>query len=495
MFESLQTGLVSAFKTLSGKGKLTEANMRDGLEMVRDALYEADVSAPVVKEFLKNVSEQAQGEKVLTKLNPTEQLSKIVYDELVNLMGPVDNSVRLESGLTIIMMCGLQGSGKTTTCGKLAKMLKEQGKQPMMAAADLQRPAAIEQLKVVGSQIQVPVYSEAGQQNPVTVCQQAVKEAKKQEVDVLILDTAGRLHVDDELMQELTRIDNRVQPHHVFLVVDSNTGQDAVNSAKSFNEALELNGVILTKLDGDARGGAAISVKHVTGVPIKFIGTGEHLIDLEPFVPEQIAGRILGQGDIMSLIQRADRVIDEDEKERVRKQIEEGQFNLEIFRDQLSQVSKLGPVTKLLGMMPGMNADMMKMVSGSDAEKNMRQIRGIIDSMTVEERRHPNPSKFLDHSRRRRIAAGSGVQPHEVNQIVQQAETMGKMMKTLSGKGMMDRMKMMRELTGEGMMNPRGMLPGQKQSTGKRLTGKERQQHEKERAKDRRKRKRDRRRK
>ena len=307
MFESLQENLGSALRTLRGRGKLTEANMRDGLQLVQRALLEADVSLPVVKDFMARVSEQAVGETVLKSLNPTKQLVYIVHQELIDLMGPVDHSLHLSGDVTVLMLCGLQGSGKTTTCGKLGRMIQRRGRQPMLVAADLQRPAAIQQLQVLGQQLDMPVYAELGATDPVGLCQAAVKQAKGTGANVVILDTAGRLHIDEELMDQFSQIDRRVSPDQVYLVVDAMTGQDAVNSAKAFNEALELDGVIMTKLDGDARGGAALSVKAVTGVPIKFIGTGEHLDALEEFHPDRMAGRILGMGDVLSLVEQASR--------------------------------------------------------------------------------------------------------------------------------------------------------------------------------------------
>ncbi len=315
MFEALQDGLSGAFKTLRGQGKLSESNMRDGLKLVEKSLLEADVSFDVVRGFMSRVTEEALGEKVLKALNPSEQIVGIVHQELINLMGPVDHSLHLlgKGEVTVLMMCGLQGSGKTTTCGKLSRMLKASGRVPLMVAADLQRPAAIDQLHVLGEQLDIAVYSDRQEKDPVKVCNAAVKQAKKLGADTVILDTAGRLHVDEELMGQLERIDKKCHPQQIYLVVDGMTGQDAVNSAKAFNEALELDGVIMTKLDGDARGGAIISVKQVTGVPVKFIGTGEHLDALEEFHPERMAGRILGQGDILTLVEKAQRDFDTDE--------------------------------------------------------------------------------------------------------------------------------------------------------------------------------------
>ncbi len=325
MFDSLSEGLQSAFKSLRGKGKLTEGNMRDGLKMVEQSMLDADVSFNVVRQFMDHVSEKALGKRVLLALRPHEELVKIVYDELVGLLGPVDSSLHIKKdGVTVIMLCGLQGSGKTTTCGKLSQLLIESKLKPMLVAADLQRPAAIEQLHVIGRQLGVTVYSETGANDPVRVCQQGVEKAKAEGARVCILDTAGRLAIDQELMDQLSRIDKRVSPDQVYLVVDGMTGQDAVNSASAFNEALELDGVIMTKLDGDARGGALLSVKHVTGVPIKFIGTGEHFDALEPFRPEGMASRILQMGDIVAAAREAHRIVDEQERAELERKMSSG---------------------------------------------------------------------------------------------------------------------------------------------------------------------------
>ena len=427
MFEALQDGLSGAFKTLRGQGKLSESNMRDGLKLVEKSLLEADVSFDVVRDFMGRVTEQALGEKVLKALNPSEQIVGIVHQELIELMGPVDHSLHLlgQGEVTVLMMCGLQGSGKTTTCGKLSRMLKASGRVPLMVAADLQRPAAIDQLHVLGEQLDIAVYSDRQEKDPVKVCNAAVKQAKKLGADTVILDTAGRLHVDEELMGQLERIDKKCHPQQIYLVVDGMTGQDAVNSAKAFNEALELDGVIMTKLDGDARGGAIISVKQVTGVPVKFIGTGEHLDALEEFHPERMAGRILGQGDIMSLVEKAHREFDQDEMLEQEERMKRGEFTLEDFKKQLLQMKKLGPMQKVMGMIPGMGG-MKEAMDGMDPEEDMKRVFGIIDSMTAEERR--NPTKVIDQSRRRRIAAGSGVEPHEVNDLVKQFDVMATMM-------------------------------------------------------------------
>ena len=489
MFEALQDGLSSALKTLRGHGKLTESNMRDGLKLVERSLLEADVSFPVVRDFMQNISQQALGEKVLKSLNPSQQVVGIVYQELINLMGPVDHSLHLKGAgeVTVLMMCGLQGSGKTTTTGKLGRMLKARGRRPLLVAADLQRPAAIDQLHVLGEQLEIPVYSDRTQKDPVAVCQAAVREAKKQGADVVILDTAGRLHIDDELMAQLERIDRQVAPQQVYLVVDSMTGQDAVNSAKVFNEKLELDGVIMTKLDGDARGGAAISVKHVTGVPIKFMGTGEHLDALEEFHPDRMAGRILGQGDLLTLVEKAQQEFDQEEMRLQEERLRKGEFTLEDFRKQLSQIGKLGPLQKVMGLIPGMGA-LNEMMGDVDPEEDMKRLFGIIDAMTPEERR--NPSKIIDQSRRRRIAAGAGVQPNEVNDLVKQFDAMSQMMTSLAGKGMRERMKMVRELQSGLMQNPNG-LARKKIGTGKRLSNAERAKLKKEREKELRRRKRE----
>ncbi|MBM99052.1 MAG: signal recognition particle protein [Planctomycetaceae bacterium] len=480
MFESLQQGLQSAMKSLRGKGKLTEGNMRDGLQLIEQSLLEADVSFDVTKEFMGRVSESALGQKVLNSLDPSQQLVGIVNEELVKLMGPVDVSLNLKQGTTVLMMCGLQGSGKTTTCGKLARLLQKEGRKPMLAAADLQRPAAIDQLHVLGEQLGVPVHSQRGETDPVKVCREAVKAAKASDVDVLILDTAGRLAIDQELMDQLTRIDRQVGPDQALLVVDGMTGQDAVNSARAFNEALELDGVILTKLDGDARGGAVLSVKHVTGVPIKFIGTGEQLESLEPFRPEGMAGRILGMGDVVEMVRTAQQEFDQDQMAQTEERLRKGEFTLEDFRQQLSQLARPGLMQKLVTLMPGMG-ELGKMMGDMDTQEDMKRLFGIIDSMTPDERRNP---KVIDSSRRRRIAAGSGVQHQEVNELIKQFDGMASIMKNMSGKGMGDRMKMVRELQQGGMMSPAGRLSKQKKTTGKRLTNKERaklrQQREKE---------------
>jgi len=426
---------------------------------------------------------------VLKSLHPSQQVVGIVYHELVNLMGPVDHSLHLRgtNEVSVLMMCGLQGSGKTTTCGKLGRLLKQRGRRPMLVAADLQRPAAIDQLHVLGEQLGIPVFSDRTEKDPVAVCQAAVREAKKQSADVVILDTAGRLHIAEDLMRELERIDRQVAPQQVYLVVDSMTGQDAVNSAKVFNERLELDGVIMTKLDGDARGGAALSVKHVTGVPIKFIGTGEHLDAIEEFHPDRMAGRILGQGDLLTLVEKAQQEFDQEELRRQEERLRKGEFTLEDFRKQLAQIGRLGPLQKVMSLIPGMSA-LNEMMGEVDPEEDLKRLLGIIDSMTPEERR--NPSKIIDQSRRRRIAAGAGVEPHEVNELVKQFDAMAQIMTSMAGKGIRERMQMVRQVQSGLLTNPNG-LARQKKGTGKRLTSAEKARLRKEREREMRRRKRE----
>jgi len=462
--------------------------MREGLDLVQQALLEADVSLPVVNEFIARVGEQAVGERVLKSISPSNQLIKIVYDELVGLMGPVDHSLHLHPGVSILMLCGLQGSGKTTTCGKLGRIVRERGRKPILVAADLQRPAAIEQLQIIGGQLEMPVYVEPGAEDPVAVCQNAVKQARGTALDVVILDTAGRLHVDQELMQQLTRIDHRVQPDQVYLVVDAMTGQDAVNSAKAFNEALELDGVIMTKLDGDARGGAALSVKAVTGVPIKYVGTGEHLDALEEFHPDRMASRIVGMGDVLTLVEQAQQKFDQEEMQKQQERLRKGQFTLEDFRSMLDQTQRLGPLDKVMSLIPGLG-DVTKMMGDADAAGEMKRLRGIVDSMTPEERR--NPSRLIDQSRRRRIAAGAGVEAHEVNKLVKEFEGMADLMKRMSGLGLRGRLQMTQQLSQTLMRNPNAMLMKQKKGTGKRLTSAERAKLKKMRDREARRRKRE----
>ena len=481
MFESLSASLTSALASLRGRGKLTESNMREGLGAVRTALLEADVAYDVVDTFLDKVVEGAIGAKVLETLDPGQQLVGVVHQELVNLMGPVDHSLHLQSGrATVIMLCGLQGSGKTTSCAKLAKRIKEQGSGVMLVAADLQRPAAIEQLAILGRQLGVPVHTPDGVTDPVAVCNAGVARARKEGISVVILDTAGRLAIDQALMDELKRIDHTVGPDQVYLVVDAMTGQDAVRSAKAFNDALELDGVIMTKLDGDARGGAALSVKSVTGVPIKFIGTGEQIEALEDFHAERMAGRILGMGDVVTLVEEAQRKFDQDEMARQEERLRTGEFTLDDFKKMLQQTRRLGPIGKVLGMIPGMG-QLKELVGDADLDKDMGRLFGIIDSMTPQERR--NPGKVIDQQRRRRIATGAGVQLQEVSDLVKQFDGMSAMMKGMAGMGMRERVQQMQAMQGQ-MANPGMRLGKPKGDTGKRLTADERRKQKKQREKD-----------
>jgi signal recognition particle subunit SRP54 len=480
MFESLQTGLRSALKTLQGKAKLSEGNMREGLALVEQSLLEADVSYQVAKDFVARVAEKALGEKVLLALNPTQQLIGIIHQELIATLGPVDPAIPLRKDVTVLMMCGLQGSGKTTTCGKLAKLLAQGKKNSLLVAADLQRPAAIEQLHVIGQQLNVPVFSQSGAQDPVAVCTAAVQMAKAEQIPVVVLDTAGRLAIDEELMNQLVRIDERVHPDQVYLVVDGMTGQDAVNSAAAINEALELDGVIMTKLDGDARGGALLSVKEVTGVPIKFIGTGEHLDALEPFRPEGMASRILGMGDIVGLVDTVQKAVDIEKQKELEAKLAAGEFTLDDFKGQLRQVLQPGLMQKMLSLLPGMG-QMSEMLNGGDAEGEMQRMLGIIDSMTPQERRSP---KVIDPSRRNRIARGAGVQVQEVNALLKQFDMMAPIMKAMAGKGMGQRMQAIQELQKSGMFNPGAKVAKVKGDTGKRLTSKEKAELRKKREKE-----------
>ncbi|QDU29779.1 Signal recognition particle protein [Anatilimnocola aggregata] len=488
MFESFQNSLQSALKSLAGKGKLTEANMREGLKLVENSLLEADVSYAVVKDFMASISERALGEKVLLALRPTDQLVGIVRDELINILGPVDPSLHLKAnGPTILMLCGLQGSGKTTTCGKLSRLLLNEKQKPFLVAADLQRPAAIEQLHVIGRQLNVRVYSELGAQDPVKVCQDGVRKAKEAGCNVVILDTAGRLAIDKELMDQLIRIDNRVQPDQAYLVVDGMTGQDAVNSAKAFNEALELDGVIMTKLDGDARGGALMSVKQVTGVPIKFLGTGEQLDALEPFRPEGVVGRILGLGDMVGLVDVIKSKVDAEEQKKLQDRLQAGQFTLDDVRKQLMMARSPGLIQKMMMMMPGMG-EISKMLQDSNAEKGIGQQIGIIDSMTPAERRNP---KIITPARRNRIAKGAGVQAPMVNEVIKMFDIMGPMAKGMAGGNMGTAMKAIEQMQRGGMFNPGAQLAKVKGDTGRRMTAKEKEDMRKKREKELRKKKRE----
>jgi signal recognition particle subunit SRP54 len=472
MFEGIQRNLGEALKRLRGRGRITEANIHDAMQEVRRALLDADVNYTVANDFVTRVKERAIGQQVLRTLDPSEQIFKIVYDELVALMGPVDTSIHFAKDRpTVLMLCGLQGQGKTTTAGKLALMLRERGRKPLMVAADLQRPAAVDQLKVLGEQIGVPVYSEAPPANPVEVCRRSLDYAKKNLLDTIILDTAGRLHVDEMPMDELRQIDRQCRPDQVYFVCDAMTGQDAVNSAKAFNEALDLNGVILTKMDGDARGGAALSIKSVAQVPIKFIGVGEKLDRLEEFRPEGMAQRILGQGDIMDLVRRVADVqakLTEEERLEQQRKLEKGDFTLDDFRKQFEQLKKMGPLKELLGSMPGMSE---MIPEGEEPEAAFKRIQGMIDSMTKAERRNPD---IIDISRRRRIAAGSGTEPHEIKQFLAQFEAVRTIMRKMATMSIWERIKMVTGMSKMGAFQPGAKLFAKKGDTGHRKSPKER---------------------
>ncbi len=481
MFDDLQKRLASAIGKFKSRGILTDANIQAGLEEVRSALLESDVNLKVVEEFMVGVRQKAVGAQLIRSIRPEQQIIKIVHDELIELMGEPDPSIRVEKvGPTIIMLCGLQGSGKTTTCGKLARLLAAQGRKPLLVAADLQRPAAIDQLKVIGEQLAIPVYSQTGgKTDAVSVCQGGVEEAAKLGRDTIILDTAGRLHIDDELMNELTRIEKKIGPHQVYFVCDALTGQDAVNSAGAFNEALELDGVILTKLDGDARGGGALSVRRVTGVPIKFVGKGEKLDKLEPFDPARLVGQMLGMGDIVGLVEAAQSAVAEDELKKQQEKLEKGKFDLNDFRKQLSMLKQMGSMRDLMAKMPGMS-QMASDMEDLDPDADMKRIQGVIDSMTHEERSRP---EMIDISRRRRIASGAGVEPSDVSGLVKQFDGMAAMVKKFSQMSMLDRIKTFTGLGQAGAFNPGAKLFAPKQGTGKRLTPKERERQRKEREK------------
>lgn len=461
MFEGITSSLTGALSFFRGSGKLTEASIREGLKQVQQALLEADVNYDVAVEFVERITDEAIGQKVLESLTPQEMILGIVYQELINLMGPVDHEIPLRrDGITIIMLCGLQGSGKTTTAGKLARMFKEAGKKPYLVAADLQRPAAIEQLRTIGAQLEVPVHSEPPTSNPVAVCQNGVKNAKAASCNVVILDTAGRLHIDPELMEELRSIDRKVEPQQILFVCDAMTGQDAVNSARAFNEALELDGIIMTKLDGDARGGATLSVKQVTGVPIKFMGVGEQLDKLEPFHPERMASRILGGGDMLTLAEKAQRVFDQDTMAKAQDELMRGKFTLNSFLDAMKQIKKLGSFKSLLQYIPGMSGLLGQIPDLAGADGEIQKIEGIISSMTKDERQ--NPEK-IDISRRRRIARGAGVEASDVNRLLKDFGAMAGMMQGMSGMNQVNQLRQMQAMASSGMFNPGSDLSVQKQ--------------------------------
>ncbi|MCH2144405.1 MAG: signal recognition particle protein [Phycisphaerales bacterium] len=471
MFETLSNRLNTAFRSLSGRGRISEENVRDAMKEVRRSLLEADVNLEVVTQFCEEVTQEAIGSEVLKSLKPDEQMIGIVHARLVDLMGPVDSQLLMvDPPPTVVMMCGLQGTGKTTTCGKLAAWLKKRGKRVLVAAADLQRPAAVEQLRQVieESVAEAPgdghvafhgepdKCAEYGKATGVAVqvCQRALKRARTERFDVLLLDTAGRLHVDDDLMKEIEAIDRSVQPHQRMLVVDAMTGQDAVNSAREFNDRLAIDGVILTKFDSDTRGGAALSVKRVTGAPIKFVGIGEKITALEEFHPERMAGRILGMGDVVSLVEKAHEEVDEEEAEKLAEKMAKGQLTLDDFTKQLRTMRRMGPLKQLLGMLPGVGGALKDL---DIDDKQLDRLEGIVNSMT---RREREDTSVLSKSRTKRIANGAGVPTTEVNKLVKQFGAMQKVTKQMAGMGAMGKMKAMRQMQSAGAGGGMGGMPG-----------------------------------
>lgn len=446
-FDSLGEKLQGIFKNLRSRGKLTEKEIKAAMREVKLALLEADVNFKVVKDFIARVSELSVGQEILDSLTPGQQIIKIVRDELTALMGSEHEALTYaKQPPTVYMLCGLQGAGKTTACGKLALNLrKTQGKRPLMVACDVYRPAAIKQLQVLGDQIGVPVFSQGADADPVEIAKAAVEHAKKHGNDPVIIDTAGRLHIDEALMEELQRIQSAVTPQEILLVVDAMTGQDAVNVAEHFNEQLDISGVILSKLDGDTRGGAALSVKQVTGKPIKYASVGEKLSDLEPFHPERMASRILGMGDVLTLIDRAQEAFDEKEAAELEAKIKKQTFDLNDFLAQLQQIKKMGSLSQLIGMMPGVDKKTLDSVDMDKSEKRLKHIEAIIRSMTEEERQKP---QIIGASRKVRISKGSGTKVQEVNELLKQFDQMKKMMKEFSGPKQAKLLKRMKRLGG-----------------------------------------------
>lgn len=427
MFENLSDRLDRSFKLLKGEGKITEINVAETLKDVRRALLDADVNFKTAKQFTETVKEKALGQDVLTAVKPAQLMVKIVHDELAELMGGTSVDINLKGNPSVILMSGLQGSGKTTFSGKLANLLKtKKGKKPLLVADDIYRPAAIEQLKILGTQINIPVYSEEGNKNPVEIALNAIKQAKADGNDVVIIDTAGRLAIDEAMMDEITAIKNAVSPNEILFVVDSMTGQDAVNTAKEFNDRLNFDGVVLTKLDGDTRGGAALSIRSVVNKPIKFVGMGEKMDALDVFHPERMADRILGMGDIVSLVEKAQEQYDEEEARRLQKKIAKNQFDFNDFLSQINQIKKMGNLKDLAAMIPGVGKAMKDIDIDDDAFKG---IEAIIYSMTPKERSHP---EIINGSRRQRIAKGSGTSIQDVNKLIKQFDETRKMMKTVT---------------------------------------------------------------
>ena len=426
MFSGLGEKLNHIFSKLTKRGKLTELEIKQAMREVRVALLEADVNFMVAKDFIAKVTEKAIGEKILNSLTPGQQVIKIVNEELIELMGSTSSKLEISSNPpTVILMCGLQGAGKTTMCGKLGLMLRKQGKKPLLVACDIYRPAAINQLKVVGKSVNIDVF-EKGSINPVKIATEAIAHAKKMGFDVVIVDTAGRLHIDDKLMQELIEIKQAINPHEILLTIDSMTGQDAVNVANEFNSKLEITGTILTKLDGDTRGGAALSVKAVTGKPIKFCGIGEKMGDIEPFHPDRMASRILGMGDVLTLIEKAQENFDEAEMKKMEEKMRKNAFTLEDFLMQFEQISKMGNIADLVSMIPGMGS---KIKASDIDESRIKKFKAIIQSMTIKERQNP---EIIKASQRKRVAAGSGTTIQDVNSLLKQYEQTKLMMKNMN---------------------------------------------------------------
>jgi len=431
MFQNLTEKLANAFKRFRSKGKLTEADVKEGMREVKLALLEADVNFKVVKDFTKAVTERAVGAEVLESLLPAQQIIKIVNEELIKLMGSESAKINISpKPPTVVMMVGLQGAGKTTHAGKIANTFKQKGKNPLLVACDVYRPAAIDQLKIVGESIGIPVFSLGAKKSPVEIAKAGVEFAKKNGHDMVFIDTAGRLHIDEELMEELVKIKESTEPAEILLVVDAMTGQDAVNVAKTFNELLDITGVVLTKMDGDTRGGAALSVRYITGKPIKFIGTGEKLDAIELFHPDRMASRILGMGDVLSLIEKAEAAFDEKNAKELEKKFREQTFTLEDFLAQMHQIKKMGNINQLLSMLPGANTGALK--NAEIDEKHVSRIEAIILSMTKEERTRP---EIINGSRRKRIANGSGTTVEDINKLLRQFEQMKKTMKQFSNMG------------------------------------------------------------
>lgn len=443
-FESLSDKLQSAFDKLKGKGVITEKDINDAMREVKLALLEADVNFKVVKDFVAAVKEKAMGSEVMQSLTPSQQIIKIVYAELVQLLGGTASKLTYSpSGFSTYMLVGLQGTGKTTTAGKLANFLKQSGKKPMLCACDIYRPAAIDQLEIVGKNVNTPVFVDRESRDPAKIALSAKEEAQRKGCNVLIVDTAGRLQIDEELMDELVHIKSTIKPHEILLVVDALTGQDAVNVADGFNKTLGVDGIIMTKMDGDSRGGAALSTKKVTGKPIKFIGTGEKQDALQVFHPERMASRILGMGDMLSLIEEAEKTFDDKQAAKMEEKLKKNQFTLEDFLEQMGQVKKMGGISKILDMLPGMNKSQMQGVNIEESEKEFHAMEAIIQSMTIKERRDPS---LLNASRRRRIAAGSGRSVTEINQLIKKYNDAKKMLKQFQNPSALKRNKMFRGL-------------------------------------------------